>query len=50
MQKSATFIKKVAKSGRGYSIRIPKDVAQLLTIQEGTVLEVILKVRGKERR
>lgn len=43
MVKMAEFIKKVAKSGRGYIIWIPKDVVKYQGIDGGTYLRVIIE-------
>jgi len=38
----ATFTKRIAKSGTGYLIWIPRDVARLLSLNEKTIVEVRL--------
>ncbi len=38
-----TFIKKVAKSGRGFLIWIPKDVTDYLDIDEKAYVEIEIK-------
>ena len=42
-----TYTRKVAKSGNSFLMRIPKDIVDLLAIDENTVVEVILRVVGK---
>ena len=51
MTKILTFTKKVAKSGRGYLIWVPKDVSDFLKINEKSTVEIKikkLKKGGKE--
>ena len=38
-----TFVKRVVKSGKGYIIWIPKDVVNLLKLNDETTLEVKIK-------
>lgn len=38
-----TFTKRVAKSGRGYLVWIPKDVAEFLGIKENDTVEIKIK-------
>jgi hypothetical protein len=38
-----TFTKRVAKSGRGYLVWIPKDVAEFLDIKENYTVEMKIK-------
>jgi antitoxin component of MazEF toxin-antitoxin module len=45
MMGSVTFTKRVARSGRGYLVWIPKDVVEYLGLDERTTIEVrILKL------
>jgi len=39
----SNFIKRVTKSGKGYIIWIPKDVVNLLKLNEKSFLEVKIK-------
>ena len=49
MTQSATFTKRVGKSRLNYVIWIPRDVAMLLRLRNGAILEVrIRKLRGDE--
>ena len=49
MTRGATFTKRVGKSRLNYVIWIPKDVATLLRLKSGAILEVrIRKLRGDE--
>ena len=43
MTEELTFTKKVAKSGRGYLVWIPKDIADFLSLDEKSTVE--LKIR-----
>jgi len=44
-----TYTRKVAKSGKSFLMRIPKDIVDLLGIDENTFVEVTLKVVGKNK-
>lgn len=43
MTKILTFTKKVAKSGRGYLVWIPKDVTDFLKIKDKDTVEIKIK-------
>jgi antitoxin component of MazEF toxin-antitoxin module len=45
-----TYTRKVAKSGKSFLMRIPKDIVNLLEIDENTVVEVTLRVVGKNKQ
>ena len=46
-ERPITYTRKVAKSGNSFLMRIPKDIVDLLGIDENTVVEVTLRVVGK---
>ena len=47
MTDSATFTKRVGRSRQNYVVWIPKDVAMLLRLKSGVILEIrIRKLRG----
>ncbi|MBS3103241.1 hypothetical protein J4458_07400 [Candidatus Woesearchaeota archaeon] len=49
MTKELTFTKRIAKSGRGYLIWIPKDVVDFIPLKEDDTVEIKIKrlVKGK---
>lgn len=49
MTNPITFTKKVAKSGRGYLIWIPKDVVDFLNITEDSTVEINIEKLKKEK-
>jgi len=49
MTKILTFTKRVAKSGRGYLIWIPKDVVDFVPLNEDDVIEVKIKKLGRKK-
>lgn len=47
MAKSATFTKRIGRSRSSFVVWIPRDVATLLTLESGTIVEVrIRNLRG----
>ena len=48
-ERPITYTRKVAKSGKSFLIRIPKDIVDLLGIDENSVVEVTLRVVGKNK-
>lgn len=46
-ERPITYTRKVAKSGNSFLVRIPKDIVDLLEIDENTVVEVTLRILGK---
>ncbi len=42
------YTRKVARSGESFLVRIPRDVAKLLRVDGDTVVEVTLRVVGRE--
>lgn len=49
MTDSLTFTKRVAKSGRGYLVWIPKDVADFLELNEDSTVEMAIKKLDKRK-
>jgi len=49
MTKILTFTKRVAKSGRGYLIWIPKDVVDFIPLKENDTVEIKLKKLDKKK-
>ena len=50
MAKELTFTKRVAKSGRGYLIWIPKDVVDFMLLDKDDTVEIkIKKLRKNEK-
>jgi|TARA_B100002003_G_C13738395_1_gene368441 antitoxin component of MazEF toxin-antitoxin module len=49
MTKILTFTKRVAKSGRGYLIWIPKDVVDFIPLKEDDTVEIKLKKLEKKK-
>ena len=49
-ERPITYTRKVAKSGKSFLMRIPKDIADLLGIDENTFVEVTLRVVGKNKQ
>jgi antitoxin component of MazEF toxin-antitoxin module len=49
-ERPITYTRKVAKSGKSFLMRIPKDIVDLLEIDEDTVVEVTLRVVGKNKQ
>ena len=49
MTKEITFIKRVAKSGRGYLIWIPKDVVDFIPIEKNDFVEIKIKKLGRKK-
>ena len=43
MTEDTTFTKKIAKSGRGFLVWIPKDVSDFLDIDEKSYVEIKMK-------
>lgn len=50
MTKILTFVKRVAKSGRGYLVWLPKDVTDFLSIDENSTVEIKIKKLKKEAK
>lgn len=48
MTKDLTFVKRVAKSGRGFLIWIPKDVTDYLDLDENSYVEIKIKKLKKK--
>jgi len=46
-ERPITYTRNVAKSGNSFLIRIPKDIVDLLGIDENTVVEVTFRIVGK---
>ena len=49
MTKELTFTKRVARSGRGYLIWIPKDVADFMPLQTNDFVEIKIKKLGRKK-
>ena len=49
MAKELTFTKRVAKSGRGYLIWIPKDVTDFISLEEDDTVEIKIKKLVKKK-
>ena len=49
-ERPITYTRKVAKSGKSFLIRIPKDIVNLLEIDGNTVVEVTLRIVGKNKQ
>ena len=49
MTKILTFTKRVAKSGRGYLIWIPKDIVDFIPLKEDDTVEVKIKKLIKKK-
>jgi antitoxin component of MazEF toxin-antitoxin module len=49
-ERPITYTRKVAKSGNSFLMRIPKDIVNLLGIDENTFVEVTLRVVGKNKQ
>jgi len=49
MTKELTFTKRVAKSGRGYLVWIPKDVVDFVSLEKDDTVEIKLKKLVKEK-
>jgi len=49
MTKILTFTKRVAKSGRGFLVWIPKDIVDFIPLKEDDTVEIKIKklVKGK---
>ena len=42
------FVKKVAKSGRGFLVWLPKDVTQYMNISEEDTVEIVIRKLKKK--
>lgn len=49
MTKILTFTKRVAKSGRGYLVWIPKDVVDFIPLKKDDTVEIKLKKLVKKK-
>ena len=47
MKEEAIFTKRVARSGRGYLVWAPKDVSDLLELDERSTVEVRIRKLGE---
>ena len=49
MTKELTFTKRIAKSGRGYLVWIPKDVVNFISLEKDDTVEIKLKKLIKKK-
>jgi len=49
MAKELTFTKRVAKSGRGYLVWIPKDIVDFMPLDKDDYVEIKIKKLGKKK-
>ncbi len=49
MTKILTFTKRIAKSGRGYLVWIPKDVVDFIPLKKDDIVEIKIKKLVKKK-